>query len=868
MGDRQEKTLKGFMGVDYSSSPMDVALNRATDCRNFINENGINKKRNGWSEIYRFAPGADGETSKINGIWHFTTKGKSGKNYTFTIVHAGKDIFTFDERDGNAVKISNGLEIDNARSFGIVSSGKLYVLCGDYLVFGQFSDSGDDWELRRVFNNIDTHTPTTAIALVYDGKKNEVASGDAGAVKTYTSAKAYKVNESANVLTTRRINKMRYEGKDTTTDTGRNIFIVDSKIIDDGAVKISLNDGLSTTHWSGKITGAEPQVLTAIGGEETITINKSTGKITLGFTRECTSQLTDDNLTVEFNYLPRDEKGELIAHLEHRITKCAIGIMFGLGGVDDRLFMAGNAKFGNICFHSSILLGDNSLTYFPDDNTAACGNDGDPITAFSRLGDGTLALHKQSGRNDSNIYYRRGSQITKTDEDSGIAYKEEIFPLTAGAIGEGVISPYGSASLSGDNIILSANGVYGVVLGSNMVTNERYARERSRLINERLLKHNLRNACAIAYKNRYYLAVDNECYIADARFSFAAKGDMPGAYNYEWWHWDNMPVRVWANIDDRLYFGTEKGSLCVMSSEFIDSSFEGLSDGNITLDVAQNGFAVNTILFDKLTSSDRITIATDSGVYAEYINSLSILPGSRLKVNDPNYVLLIDNKEVYLCGFKDILPVKWPPYRIKGINYAELSFELYDGDNKVELGTEPFLAKLCEKLQGKELQVINASNSFFQVANLGAKEPLKLISPPYAGESEPLGVKLNYRRNVCAEWLTPVMDLGTNAYSKNLHRISISSEPSIGGKIEFGFKTRNVDRLMSAKGVATFSFDDIDFNRFSFELNSFATSYTKQLLVRNFNYIILRLRSDNDRAAAVNSIGIEFSIIKKNKGVR
>lgn len=852
MGDRQEKTLKGFMGVDYSSSPMDVAINRAIDSKNFINENGINKKRNGWREIYRFLPSENGEHQKINGIWHFTTRGESGENYTFTIVHAGTDIFTFDETSGAAIKISSGLSITNERSYGIVNSGKLYILCGDYLVFGQFSDSGDKWELRRVFNNIDTHIPTTAISLMYDGKKMD-DNGKEG---------QYKPNEKPNILIFKRVNKLYYEKSATLVN---NVFTVDSGRIDDGAIKVTLFEDLTEVVFSGTV--ADNATIALSNGNRTITITPQTGKITFDFVLSVAPSGGKDNVTVEFCYLPRNESNVLIDNFEQRITKCTIGIMFGLGGVDDRLFIAGNPNFGNICFHSEIIA-DKSLTYFPDVNTAACGNDGDPITAFSRLGDGTLALHKQSGRNDSNIYYRRGSQITKTDEDSGIAYKEEIFPLTAGAIGEGVITPHASANLSGDNLVLSANGVYGVVLGSNMVTNERYARERSRLINERLLKHNLKEACAIAYKNRYYLAVENECYIADARFSFAAKGDMPGAYNYEWWHWDNMPVRVWANIDDRLYFGTEKGSLCVMSSEFIDSSFEGLSDGNITLDVAQNGFAVNTILFDKLTSSDRITIATDSGVYAEYINSLSVLPGSRLKVNDPNYVLLIDNKEVYLCGFKDILPVKWPPYRIKGINYAELSFELYDGDNKVELGTEPFLAKLCEKLQGKELQVINASNSFFQVANLGAKEPLKLISPPYAGESAPLGVKLNYRRNVCAEWLTPVMDLGTNAYSKNLHRISISSEPSIGGKIEFGFKIRNVDMLMSAKGVATFSFDDIDFNRFSFELNSFATSYTKQLLIRNFNYIMLQLKSDNDRAAAVNGIGIEFSIIKKNKGVR
>ena len=63
--DRKSLTLSDFKGVDFSSSPLRVKNNRATSMRNFINEYGVNKKRNGWNEVLKF------EGSQINGIFQF-----------------------------------------------------------------------------------------------------------------------------------------------------------------------------------------------------------------------------------------------------------------------------------------------------------------------------------------------------------------------------------------------------------------------------------------------------------------------------------------------------------------------------------------------------------------------------------------------------------------------------------------------------------------------------------------------------------------------------------------------------------------------------------------------------------------------------
>lgn len=131
--------------------------------------------------------------------------------------------------------------------------------------------------------------------------------------------------------------------------------------------------------------------------------------------------------------------------------------------------------------------------------------------------------------------------MAEGEEGNTLTYDE--FFVKAGSIGESCITAHGTANLSGDPLMVSENGVYGIVLSGNVATDERYARERSRSVNTELLKHDLSDACGIAYKNRYYLAVDGECFVADARYKYTLDADMDDTYNYEWFHYKNIPAR-------------------------------------------------------------------------------------------------------------------------------------------------------------------------------------------------------------------------------------------------------------------------------------------------------------------------------------
>ena len=116
----------------------------------------------------------------------------------------------------------------------------------------------------------------------------------------------------------------------------------------------------------------------------------------------------------------------------------------------------------------------------------------------------------------------------------------------------------------------------------NIKSNERYAIERSSFINSMITKHkNLSAAKAIVFKNRYYLAIDDIVYIADARYKTSPRdSDMNDSSNYEWWIWDNIKVEKWIIIDNELYFIDKDYQLSKFVDEREDSKITIIGYGN------------------------------------------------------------------------------------------------------------------------------------------------------------------------------------------------------------------------------------------------------------------------------------------------
>lgn len=859
--ERTSAVLSGFRGVDLSNPVMSVAQNRATYMRNFINVNGTNRKRHGWDQVVKFKDSNDA-AAEVNGIFQFTLNGVN-----FIIVYAGKMFFKVTkttDSDGHTAWSSTNITstctyspasintalLKNAKTSCFVRGNRAYFIgCGDYLVFGTWDD--ENYELRRVFNDEDTYIPTTTVNIHKDGTENDIRS----------------TLDDVNLLCSRRKNK--FVG-DSVADGAT--FTVDTKSIDVGTkVEIVYTDSNGDEHnysnaLSGDVYGTtiydDATTPNAVGS-----LVFATGKIT--FSGATTPQTADrDNIVVTFY---KATEGN-----EEQITKCHFGTLFGVNGNSDRLFLSGNSDTPNIDWHSE----EDDFTYFGDMNTAVMGSENCPVMGYARLSDSTLVIYKAHSTQESNIFFRVGEYKT-TYESDGETVKtiKGVFPTTAGAIGEGVVSHWANCSLGGDVLILSTNGVFGIELADNVVSQQRFAKERSRFINDDLKKYaDLSGAVAIAYQNRYYLSIDGMCYVADARFKATADGDMSDTVNYEWWIWNNIPANVWGVIDSVLCFGTKNGQLCVFDNEYTDRGYDSLNSGDLAVSPTDDKFTYNSD-FD-IAEGDLIKLTSD--VFYSFIDSSAIediveVPDTVHGGNGNRYAIQVsadiiqtlnDGTEVYIDSVGTSGLVAGTKYIIADVDMGARYFFLTNSSGEYVSVSDTTDFNIRRSLKGQLVTIcdVNEIASKFKV-KIFADDESAVDIVAYNSQNPPSPTASLYIvRNVVAEWQTPAFDFGSNAHTKTLVALSITTEAIVNGQLQVAWETRAAFRTFDSKGISYFSFDDMDFNNFTFDM-AFATSYTRKVK-ENFNYIIFSFKSDNNRDCAVNSFTIQYKVNSKNKGVK
>lgn len=846
--ERKSLTLEGFKGVDFSSSPLRVRTNRASNMRNFINEYGVNKKRNGWNELFRIED-SNGKAQPINGFFQYV-KGERKD----LLVHAGKRIYRVDENNGEYTYTDITLSstylparvdttlLTNERSQAFFNKGRCYIVgCGDYLVYGTW-DNGETYELRRVANDIDTYIPTTTISIDDDSvdddtrgslddinllsskRKNQLL-GSSEANKTWTLDSGSIDTDTKVLITLETI-----EGEE-------NVEFVQYRIENNGED----NTKLYKTQKNGE----------TIANEECGSINYTTGQIT--FSIPTTPQAEGrDNIVITFECS--------VEGYANRIMDCKFGILFGVSGNTDRLFLSGNKNYPNIDFHSEM----DDYTYFGDLNTASMGSDSVAVNGYARLSDSTLVIYKEENSQEASIFYRTGSYQEYYDSQGNLENIRGIFPTSAGSIGEGVISRYACANFGGDNIILSRNGVFGIVLADNVATTERYTRERSRSINEKLRTHkDLSEAVGIVYKSRYYLSVDDVCYIADSRYKYTSEDDIDGSYNYEWWYWDNVPVRVWAILDNQLCFGTKDGQICVFDDTYSDKTHQTSKTGDLSIDITNNSISYNSNIKVDLAENDIIKFSTN-GIYVLALKDFTIAE-NKIYVSAEDIVNVIEGTEVYIDNVGNSGLSVNTKYYYAEVDKGACCLRLMNGNGDlIDIASGGF--RICKHISNKDIFLSNITDTSFQLKEYKSGEVVVLTN---YNNTIPTSIiaRVTHKENVIAEWYTPIFDLGTNESSKTLLKMTISTEPEVNGKLSFGYETRSVNKLINAKGINVFSFDNFSFENFSFE-TGFANSYSVKCKERNFNFIIFRFISDNDSDCIVNTFTVLYKINKQNKGVK
>ncbi len=487
-------SIDNFLGVDFTSSQIEVDKRRSPDAKNIINYNGYNETRHGYEIAKKF-------NLRINGIWNVDLPTQE-----IFLVHAGTKLYECSTDFLTCTEILTGMADDRSQA----------VYIGDYLTI---------FDGKRTILYTNTETGYKATYLDESGyiPTTSVGRDSSGGGTDY---------EKVNLMSPYRINTFLTE-EITETVNGevqkkqQTVFKLDDTNID--SVELV-------------------EVLNSSGSWDVITnysVDLVTGQVTLSSAPGESPVLGRDNVSIKYKKIVNDNYS--------KINKCSIITMFGYDGNNNRIFASGNTEFPNYDFHCE----EDDPTYWPDENFTKIGIE--PIISYSRLNDGTLAIHKKQSDTDCTIYYRTSNLLDTL----------EVFPLKDGVKNIGCVSSYANCNLLNDPLFLSDQGVFAVI-GNN---GEKFAQQRSYYINGKLEKEeNLENAVAISLLGKYYLAVNNHVYIADSRYLSYPKHAKTEQYQYEWYYWDNLPIRtffVWNNI---LFFGTQDGKICKFNDGYLDDT--------------------------------------------------------------------------------------------------------------------------------------------------------------------------------------------------------------------------------------------------------------------------------------------------------
>ena len=268
-------------------------------------------------------------------------------------------------------------------------------------------------------------------------------------------------------------------------------------------------------------------------------VNRSTGSVTFTTAPGVSPVSGEDNVKIT--------AFRTVAGYADRINKCKIGILFGVNGAADRIFLSGNPDYINYDWYCDY----NNPLYWPDTGYATLGTAKSAIVGYSIIND-RLAAHKDSMEDDRNVILREGD----------ITDNEPTFKIVNTLQGAGAVAPYSFAYLANEPLFLTDLGIYAIT--PQDITGEKYSQNRSFFLNGKLLEEpNMSEAYACVFKDLYWLCLNNVAYILDGLQPIQTDKSLPYATRqYVGFYRTNLPARVMWTHDSRLYFGTSDGKVC------------------------------------------------------------------------------------------------------------------------------------------------------------------------------------------------------------------------------------------------------------------------------------------------------------------
>ena len=525
-------------GVDFSTDQSLIDTARSPFALNLVSgPGGYPEKRPGWRTLQQLE-------GHIYGLHVGMVNGEN-----VYLVHCGDRILRWWPGDParGTVQLRTGVNQNYSRSF--VHQDRIFILTGtEYLVYG-------------VFDDVEAIKPVSDIATVPTTYFNSSPMGLDGVPL-----------QDRNILTNRRtVGFLGNFGKDEAgNESGDNVFVLPYENIESSNIVVKVKDPV-TLEWveyrhdtSGKweITRWKPgegYSGTVVRGyvwefspkkfdhgtipEKSFVVDAVFGVVGI-HPAPWKNEAGGDNVEITFDVAPKEDEDTA-----DTLNKCDTFAVF-----EERIWLTGNPEKPAFDWHSDA----DDHTYFPDTGYTRVGTAGTEIMGYLQVGT-AQAVVKAEGSQDASLYLRTVGTLNDLT----------AFPIKQGVSGQGAISKRAFSNILDDPLYLTRNGVFAV--SSNIVTEQRTLANRSRFLDPKLTREvNLKEAVACSWNGMYLLSMtDGTVYVMDGKQERSyQENSLTGAgYNYEAYHWNNMPATCWLPEGAELYFGTADGRICKLNTD-------------------------------------------------------------------------------------------------------------------------------------------------------------------------------------------------------------------------------------------------------------------------------------------------------------
>ena len=877
------------MGVDYSSSMLNIQDNHAYDIKNFLKNNGTLQKRPPVEQV---------GNHKLNGVWQCNFKGG-----IYTIAHIGTDLYLVDDInkcdsfDNNYHRITEenvDYGIKDQKSWGVFANDRLYILCGNYLVvkWEVDEDTGtiDGLVCKEVYDDVDTYVPTTTIGI--STQEGMEAGIKRASLDNPNMLSPYRENS---------INAHFLQQYKTETDTGYiGKFYLDSNVDLNSNIYIRVNlidktdENKKKTFYLTKDANNKHRFETFYGQNKSDPVDPTAyayiGEDAEGWYLEFaivfpSILMIDDDLTND-NLVIRYSNGINESHL---ITKCTFGVMYGAGGNRNRLFVTGNPDKPNVDYHTSRrniyasnsdvdLLDSQDLTYFSTYDYCGYGTSNTAITDYQIMGDGSLMVLKEESINEPNIYFRDSNYQTKTIAlgDTSTEVVEETYPMRVGNIGEGALKGTKETlhNLNNDLVFISNNGVFGIsstVSAGQLNSDYKYSYSRSRLINSKLAEY-LReaiNVACIVYDHKYFITIrlkDNtyKTFVGDGRYSYKLKDSIDNEYEYEWFVLDGINAEQYHIINEKLYYSSNNGlfkfDLFGDYNTYADTERIFFTHGDLSQQAEEYIVNENIDLSKLRDSTDSYFEINENYEYYYFLENQNV-------VNQ--YLKNSLEDEVY-CYYNNSL-IRF--YAKEKENYYN-EFDFYkDVSMTTNLDFVPELDSLYVKANNQLLKVFilkeDDTEMFYLIDKYGEYVFLQSKETIRTPEATNIIGSIVTTKNIPCYYLTKSYNFGQSVYSKHLKSMTVINDSELFSNTNFSIITKEIKKRFEENNFSgTKGLVDTYENIFKADLTTgeFATSFTKDYLLK-FNFIQFEFYNNDDTNCVINNFTILYTTGFKQKGV-